>query len=370
MAWSRRIGRLLGIDIYVHFTFLLFLGFIALSGYWGSGSATSALFGLGMTAAVFGIVVLHELGHALAARWYGIPTKDITLLPFGGVARLERMPEKPVQEMVVALAGPAVNVAMAMLLGAFATMHGMLDPERSLTIGGDVVDQLFWINVVLAVFNMLPALPMDGGRVLRALLSMRLGAYRATHLAANLARVMAGLFAVVGILVNPMLLVIAWFVWVGAGQELAFARSGVAGSSPSVFTYMRRRFAVVQPDDPLQLAADYVRGHRQKDFPVVVGGRLIGLLTRAELLSGMSEFGPNVRVFQVMRRVFPTVTAHQSAEQGFALLAGISAVPVLSDGRLVGLLTREDQPAYEFVQPGGEGSRRGRQEPFTSFSAL
>jgi Zn-dependent protease/CBS domain-containing protein len=320
-----------------------------------------------MTAAVFGIIVLHELGHALAARHYGIPTRDITLLPIGGVARLQRMPDKPAQELVVALAGPAVNVALAVLFGAIMAYQGTwaMHPEAALTFTAGVVEQLFLINVGLVIFNMLPAFPMDGGRVLRALLAMRLGATRATDIAVTVGKGMAVVFAIVGLLGLPplvpheaqwvqpnlMLALIALFVWMGADAEkqAVRARAGLAGVP--VAAVMVRRFAAVDPDDTLAAVSDYTRQTFQRDFPVVVGGRVVGLLAREDVRAGLSEYGSTGRVFQVMRRDFPTVGPDEPAERGLALLAaGAPIVPVVVYGQLAGLLTPEHLSEFVSVR--------------------
>ncbi|HKB03239.1 MAG TPA: site-2 protease family protein [Gemmataceae bacterium] len=359
MGWSFRVGRLAGINIFVHFTFLLLLGWVALSGYAATGDPMVALSGVLLICAIFFIIVLHELGHALAARYYGIPTKDITLLPIGGVARLERMPEKPAQELVVALAGPAVNVVLAVFFGALLLLQGPLQPKpMAVSLDGGLVTQLFKINVWLVLFNMLPAFPMDGGRVLRAVLAMRLGANRATQIAARVGQGMAILFAVVGLLGIPgvvepnlMLALLALFVWIGAREEAAAVRtrSGLAGVS--VGALMVRQFAAVSPDDPLETVGRYARRTFQQDFPVTVSGRVIGLLGRDDLRRGLHEYGPNSRVMQVMRRDFPTVSPDEPAERGLALLsAGAPVVPVLYYGRLVGLLTPENMAEFLWQQ--------------------
>jgi Zn-dependent protease len=342
MGWSLKIGRLAGIDIFVHFTFLILLGWIAVGSFAATGDAVAGLSALLLTAAVFAIVVLHELGHALAARYYGIPTRDITLLPIGGVARLERMPDKPVQELVVALAGPAVNVALAGIFFALMVVQGFAAPELSLSITGDLIDQLFLINVGLAAFNMLPAFPMDGGRVLRALLAMPLGRNRATQIAAAVGRVMAGVFVVGGLMSgNLMLVLVALFVWVGAGEEAAATRSraGLAGLPASAV--MVRDFAALDPDDTLDSIARLVLSGFQRDFPVVAGRRLVGVLTRSDLRHGLEDLPPSTRVMQLMRRDFPTVGPDEPAERWISHLSNYSAIPVVDDGQLVGLLTPE-----------------------------
>jgi len=356
MGWSFKVGRLAGIDIFVHFTFLILLGWIAFAGFVGTGSLAVAATSVLLVCTVFGIVVLHELGHAMAARYYGIPTRDITLLPIGGVARLERMPEKPVQELVVALAGPAVNVVLAAIFFVLGSFQGWDDVEGAMSIGGSIVQQLFLVNVFLVLFNMLPAFPMDGGRVLRALLSMRLGHLRATQLAASVGRGMAILIGVFGLVsLNFMLVLIAIFVWIGAGEERAAvqARAGLAGTP--VHAVMLRRFVTVDPDDTLGAVADYMRRGYQQDFPVVVGGRIVGLLTGNDLLYAMSEYGTDTRVFQVMRRDFPAVGPEEPVEHGLQILGeGYPVVPVIHYGRLVGLLTAENVTRFMWVR------RRGR----------
>jgi Zn-dependent protease/CBS domain-containing protein len=353
MGWSFRIGRVLGIGIFVHFTFLILLGFVGLEGFLRTGDPVVGLLGLVLTTVVFGIIVLHELGHAMAARHYGIPTKDITLLPIGGVARLQRMPDKPAQELVVALAGPAVNVVLAVVCGGLLLIEGSLNPNDMLTLSGSVLQMFFKVNVFLVAFNLLPAFPMDGGRVLRALLAMRLGSGRATEIAAQVGKVMAVVFGIVGVVGipgcvsglndgNPMLLLVAWFVWTGAEAEARALRAKVGLAKLSAAAIMERRFAAVDPDDTLGSVAAYSRQAFQRHFPVVVSGRVVGLLSREDLRAGLTEFGPDGRVFQAMRRRFATITADESADRGLALLAsGELAVPVLAYGQLAGMLTRE-----------------------------
>jgi Zn-dependent protease len=222
------VGTLLGIPVHLHWTFLLLLGFVALSQAFVYGSLSAALGGVVFVSAIFACVVLHEFGHALAARRYGIATRDVTLLPIGGVARLERMPDDPGQELVVALAGPAVNLAIAGLLGVWLTLGGFVSPGGLSLTDGSLAARLLSVNLALVVFNMLPAFPMDGGRVLRALLARRTSYVRATDVAATIGRGMALLFGVAGLVWNPMLILIALFVWTGAGQEAAMVRNRAA----------------------------------------------------------------------------------------------------------------------------------------------
>jgi Zn-dependent protease len=232
MSWSWRIGRIAGIEVYVHSTFLLLLGWDALRHFQAHGDPLEAMGGVAFTLILFGIVVLHELGHALAARHYGIRTRDITLLPIGGVARLERIPRSPGKELVIALAGPAVNgvLAASFYLG-LAVGRGLSPFGESLQGRGGLLDRLFWVNVSLALFNLLPAFPMDGGRVLRAALAMRLDYVRATQVAASVGQGVAILFGILGLIYDPFLILIAFFVWLGAAEE---SRAVLARSASDV----------------------------------------------------------------------------------------------------------------------------------------
>lgn len=214
MFRSWKLGSLAGISVNVHFTFLMLLGFVGFSRLLGGAGLGAAVAEVLFLASLFGVVVLHELGHALTARRYGIGTRDITLLPIGGIARLERMPTKPTQEMVIALAGPAVNVVLALGLWFLA-------PLIRPTVFAPLLFRLIAINVGLAVFNLLPAFPMDGGRVLRAFLAARMPYLRATHVAVSAGKAMAVLFGIAGLMLNPMLIFIAMFVWfAGSSEEL------------------------------------------------------------------------------------------------------------------------------------------------------
>ena len=214
MKWSLRIGRFSGIDVRMHITFLLLIGWVALL-YWRQGqSVASALAGVIFILAVFLCVVLHEFGHALAARRYGIRTRDIILLPIGGVARLEKLPTNPLHELWVSLAGPAVNVAIAAILFVWLKFTASFESVQLITVTtGPFFERLLAVNLFMIAFNMIPAFPMDGGRVLRAILAMRSSHGRATQIAASIGQGIAVFFGVIGLFYNPFLLLIAVFVW-------------------------------------------------------------------------------------------------------------------------------------------------------------
>jgi Zn-dependent protease len=213
MSW--KLGRVAGIDVFLHPTFLLLLAFVAMT----QGGIASVV----LMAAVFGCVLLHELGHALTARQFGIATQDITLYPIGGVARLRDLPRDPGAELLIALAGPAVNVMIALALVTLRWLGLFGSPwNPSLSLLTPLVDELIVVNVILALFNLIPAFPMDGGRVLRALLSGWLGRARATTIAAGIGRGLALAFGIYSLMHGSLIqVVLAWFIYVAAGQELA-----------------------------------------------------------------------------------------------------------------------------------------------------
>lgn len=345
MKWSLRIGRLFGIDVFLHFTFLLLLLFLGFVFWQTTQSFTAAMRGILFLLALFGCVVLHELGHALMARRYGIRTRDITLLPIGGVARLERMPDKPMQEFWVALAGPAVNVVIAGALFLWlAVTDGFMPVEQMSMTEGPLLQQLMVVNVFLVAFNLLPAFPMDGGRVLRALLATALGRRRATSIAANIGQIMAIFFGIVGFLYNPFLIFIAIFVFLGAQAEAGLAELQSALQGLSVRDGMMTRYRTLATDDPLSRAVHELLAGSQQDFPVVEGNRPIGILRRNDLVKALSEGRLNAAVGTAMCRECEAVAETDSLRRVVEWMQTrqCSSVPVVRDDGIVGLLTLEN----------------------------
>ena len=361
MKWSWKIGRFAGIDVFVHVTFLLLVAFIAWSAYARSGTLGGVLEAVVYILLLFASVVLHEFGHALTARRFHVPTRDITLYPIGGVARLERMPDKPIEELWVALAGPAVNVAIAAVLLAWLLVTGGLaSPLQMGLVNGSLAERLLYANASLVVFNLLPAFPMDGGRVLRALLALRLDYVRATQIAALLGQGMAVLFGFAGLFGNPFLLFIAWFVWSAASQETSLVQIKSALGSLPVSRAMLRDFRTVSPADPLRSVTDLLLAGSQQDFPVVSEGRVVGVLTRQALLAALAQQGGDGRVADVMARDFHTANPYDMLEPLFLRMQAQRGlmVPVVYQDRLVGLVTLENIGEFLMIQSALESQAR------------
>lgn len=367
MKWSWKIGRISGIGVYMHVTFLILLAWVGASHYFVRNRWEDALYGLAFILLLFGIVVLHELGHALAARRFGIRTRDITLLPIGGVARLERMPEDPKQELVVALAGPAVNVALAaVLFVVLLASGGVQSPGAMQFVGGDLLSKLLWVNVALAVFNMLPAFPMDGGRVLRALLAIRLDYVRATHIAANIGQGMAFLFGFLGLFSNPFLVFIALFVWMGASQEAGMVEMKSALSGVPVERVMITKFRTLHPGDALATAVEQILAGAQQDFPVLENAEVVGILTRKDLLTGLAKGGQTAEVRDYMERDIQVASPFELAERVLARVQECKChtLPVVNNGELVGIFTMENLGEFMMIQT----ALHGEQQNFSRYA--
>lgn len=366
MKGSLFLGTWAGVRVYMHLTFLLLLAFFAFGEYFRSSDLGQALGSLLFILALFSCVLLHEFGHALAARRYGIQTRDITLLPIGGVARLERMPDDPREELVVAVAGPAVNLVIALVLFAILAMFNGLMPAlqalyplREFT--GQFVLDLAKINLFLILFNMIPAFPMDGGRVVRALLATRMPYAKATGAAASLGQGIALIFALdgLGILnilstgVNPILILIAVFVWFGAAQESGVAQLKATLGGIPVSSAMLTDFRTLSPADPLSRVVELILAGSQQDFPVARdGGEVVGVLTRRDLMQALANGGQAQLVSEVMRRDVGACNATDNLELVFPRLqSGDSPLlPVMNRGRLVGLLTSENIGEFVMIQ--------------------
>ncbi len=345
MLWSINIGTIAGTAVRIHITFLLFLGWIFLAS-WYSGGPQAAWSGLAFMILLFACVLAHEFGHIFTARPFGVATPDVTLLPIGGVARLERIPEKPSEELLIALAGPAVNVVIA--IGLVALGGASLDPQHLAAVESSrvsMIDRLAAVNLFLALFNMIPAFPMDGGRVLRALLAIRLGHVRATEIAAAIGQFVAFGLGFLGLFGNPLLIFIAIFVYLAASSEAQLVAMRAMSRDVPVNAAMMTQFARLAPEAHIDVAVDTLLRTSQSEFPVVDGaGKLAGLLTRADLIRALKQLGPDAKVADAMTAEVPTVGHRACLEEAIRLLQEkqAPAVGILdASGRLTGLITSE-----------------------------
>ena len=367
MSSSIKLLTVRGIPIRMHITFPLILVISAF--LFGSGQADwmrGAAFGVVVTLLLFVGVVLHELAHSLVAVAFGSEVSEIVLLPLGGVARMEQVPEKPYQELLMALAGPVTSGLIGFVLAA---MMPLFFPHTWFDIGAQFfrafflqVGSLQWthvlpylasVNLFLALFNMIPAFPMDGGRVLRALLATVMPYGRATRIAVSIGQGLALLLGLLGFIGGGvMVILVALFVYVGASQEGQMTQVKLALAGLQVQQAFSRRALALAPDDPLGRAVDLTLEGFQSDFPVSDGEQLVGMLTNADVLVGLKELGPDVPVSQAMRTEFPV--AHPQDDlfevQQRMNEAGMPALPVVEGTRFLGLLTKQDlQEVYRLV---------------------
>jgi Zn-dependent protease len=327
--------------------------------HWNESQNLGAVIaGVGFILALFGCVVFHEYGHALTAARYGIRTRDITLLPIGGLARLERMPDVPLQELWVALAGPAVNVVIAVVLFAWVQASGAWESAEGIGVTtGSFVERVMFANVLLAAFNLLPAFPMDGGRALRALLATRMEYTRATQRAATVGQGMAIVFGFIGLQSNPMLIFIALFVWIGAGQEASMVQMKSALAGIPLRRAMLTHFRTLTPASTLGEAIDLLLTGSQQDFPVVAHGQVQGMLTRSDLVKALPQRGRDALVADVMREC-PVAHASEMLETVLGRLQGrdCHTIPVLERGTLIGLVTMDNVGEFLMIHAAERGT--------------
>jgi Zn-dependent protease len=347
MRWSYTIGRFGGTEVKVHVTFILLLAWIGYSTYRDAGTAVAVHTTLFFVSFFF-CILLHEFGHILMARRFGVRTPDVILLPIGGVARLERIPEEPRQELLIALAGPAVTLAIIVLLGAAVLASG-----RPMVLGDPLASQvpfavrLLVVNLLVLGFNLIPAFPLDGGRVLRAVLAARLGLGRATRIAGVVGQAFAVGLGILGVAMQaPLTMLVAFFIFLGAGSEASAVATRVAGRGLQVAQMMVTDFHTIPVHATLGQAVDLLLRGEQREFPVVDNlGRTEGLLTRDNLIRGLSRGGPQSTVAESMTTEAPTVPPTLGFQEALDRLraSGLPALPVIDEGgALVGLLTLDN----------------------------
>lgn len=351
MRGSFRLVRVAGIEIKVHFTFPLILLLGAMQ-WGGTHGAPGAAFGVLLMLALFLCVVLHELGHSVVAQRLGIPVREIVLLPIGGVALLSKNPRKPVHELLIAAAGPLVNVVIAVLLatvlGATGRLH--LDSETLLATGtrpsADTL--LHWLlaaNVTLVLFNLLPAFPMDGGRILRAVLAMAVGFTRATRIAAGVGQLIALALGTYALLQGEILLaLLALFVFLSAGGERAAEEARGLLSTMRLRDAYNKHALVLQAGDRVSRVVDYLLTSYQPDFAVVHGGQLLGVVTRASVLQALVAHPGDGYVTGIMDRHVHRLEANLSLAEAQERMAenGVPVAAVFESDRFLGLVNLDD----------------------------
>jgi Zn-dependent protease/CBS domain-containing protein len=347
MRWSYTIGRFAGTEVKVHVTFILLVVWLAYFQYRQAGTAAAVEYTI-FFLLFFLCIVLHEFGHITMARRFGVRTPDVILLPIGGVARLERIPEEPRQELLIALAGPAVTLAIIVLLflAAVGTGQNVLVSDP---LAGNVslVVQLLVSNALVLVFNLFPAFPLDGGRVLRAVLARRMGLGKATRIAGSIGQVFAVVLGIVGVMLQaPLMMLVAFFIFLGAGSEASAVATRIAGRGLQVRQMMVTEFHTIPVYATLSQAVDLLLSGEQREFPVVDNlGRTEGILTRDNLIRGLSRGGPESTVAEAMTPAAPSVPPTLSFQEALEKLraSGLPALPVVdAAGALVGMLTLDN----------------------------
>ncbi|MEM9675020.1 MAG: site-2 protease family protein [Bacteroidota bacterium] len=368
MKWSLSLGKVSGIQVYIHWTFLILVGWIVFQNVASGQTTDQILWSVAFLFAIFLCVFLHELGHALAARRYNIKTRDITMLPIGGLARLESIPEDPKQELVVALAGPAVNLVIASLLWLLVT----LDPGSAESFDMMTMDSrsffytLMVANLILALFNLIPAFPMDGGRVLRALLSFQMPRPKATRIAASIGQFLAIGFVFIGLFYNPFLLLIGFFIFLGAQAESNFTQTRSLLQGYSVEDVLMTRYRTLEPDDKIEKAVDLLLDGQSTAFLVISDGVVRGSLSRQEMIKALANYGKNARVGDVMRTEIRQLSADEPLEKVYTYFQEHrdALLPVVKQGQLIGVLDKEN--IHEFIMVQNAMGNAGNGLPYLS----
>lgn len=352
MKGSFKLGNIAGIGVFIHWTFSILIAYIIFSNYRAGHDAERIGWMVLFVCSIFGTVFLHELGHALAAKRYGINTKDITILPIGGLARLEKIPEKPVEELVVALAGPAVNIALAGITALFITMPSANELYIQLT-GGVNSDNFFLnffiVNIWLAVFNLIPAFPMDGGRVLRALLAMKMERHIATNVAARIGQVLALGFIFLGFFGNPFLIFIGLFIILGAQGEAQMTKAEFMMKGIIVRDILMKNYETIEESDTIETAVNKLLNGQCKNFVVMAKQQAVATLGRDEIIKALSENGKQTLLQSVADKNPIRLNVNQSLEEVYpTMIAGKNSMAFVYDNQqFIGVLDLEN--ILEFI---------------------
>lgn len=352
MKGSLKLGNIMGIGIFVHWTFVLLIAYIIFSNYRAGNNAEQILWSVIFILSIFVTVVLHELGHAFAAKRYHIKTRDITLLPIGGLARLESMPEKPKEELVVAIAGPAVNFILAGITALFITMPNVNELGVQLSNGvrpNNFFFNFFIVNTWLAVFNLIPAFPMDGGRMLRALLAMKFDRYTATRIAVGIGQVIAFIFILLGFYSSPFLIFIGIFIILTGQAEAHYAGAKSILSGYAVKDVLMKEYKTIAENETIKTAVEMLLNGQSKNFLVIENNKPSGTLSRDEIIKGLVERGENERIHTVMNRNLILLNADSPLESAYhkSIENKSNLMAVMENNQLIGVLDTEN--ILEFI---------------------
>lgn len=378
MGTSITLFRIFDIDVRVHWSFVLILAYGAfIYGNSELGAVAGALFGVLTILLLFACVTLHEFGHALVAKYFKVNVPHITLLPIGGVASLERMPDKPMQEFLIAIAGPLVNFVIALLLwpvssfsvGSFQQIGTLMAQALEPSLLG-LIKYLVLTNLLLGIFNLLPAFPMDGGRILRALLAMVMPYVQATNIAVLVGRMMAVLFFLWGIFSgNIFLMLIAFFVYVGGGSERSVVESRYVLRNIKAVDALTPGATSLYTSEKLQRAVDLLMSSYQTDYPVLdLSNKFVGVLSRGQLINTLKTSGSDARIVDAMLPAasVPVVAPGDNLADVWEKMAtgGGRAVAVKQGGNFMGLITVDDiTEVFHVVGASMTGEPEQEQEP-------
>jgi Zn-dependent protease/predicted transcriptional regulator len=361
MKTSLELGKVSGIKVSVHWTFLILLAWIVLINVRAGTDAVHIVWSLLFILSIFVCVVLHELGHALMARRFNISTRDITLYPIGGVARLDSIPKKPKEELLVALAGPAVNFVISFLLFPFVDFSGVKDATALSQIGAENFLLAFvTVNIWLAIFNLIPAFPMDGGRVFRALLSFKLSRPQATRIAASVGQIIAIGFIFLGFYINPFMIFIGLFIFLGAQSEANYAQTEALLDGKTLKRITMREFPTLDSDVLLHQAVTETLNSQKKNFVILSDSKIVGTLGQPEMIKALREHGEQVKVSEVMDKDILYLPITLPIEQALLNMQREtkSMAVVMLDGEAVGIVDNDNLVEFIVIQ----GARKQYEE--------
>lgn len=362
MKGSFKLGNIAGIGIFIHWTFSILIAFIIFSNYRQGQNAIQILWSVLFVISIFVTVFLHELGHALAAKRYNINTKDITLLPIGGLARLERIPEKPSEELVVAIAGPTVNIALAVITGLLISVPDAESLTLQLTAGVNSSNfflNFLVVNIWLALFNLIPAFPMDGGRVLRAILSMNMDRRKATNIAAKIGQVLAMGFVFIGFYSNPFLIFIGLFIFLGAQAEASMVQAKFVLAGYTVNDVLMRHYETISASETVKTAVSMLLNGQSKTFLVTEDEVPVGTVSRDEIILALSKKGEDEIISRIMNNDLLFLEADTSLEKAYLQMQQHKStlMPVMLDHKLIGTVDNEN--ILEFLMVKNASTTKG-----------